>query len=120
MDPKGQGQRRLPIAGEAPAKRLPTPDWALPDRKLFLPTQPEDLKARGIDQLDVVLVAGDSYIDHPSFGMALIGRLLESEGLTVGVIAQPDISSPHDLRRLGCPKLFFGITSGALDSMLAN
>ncbi|HXK56669.1 MAG TPA: YgiQ family radical SAM protein, partial [Gammaproteobacteria bacterium] len=72
----------------------------------------------GWDSCDVIIVSGDAYVDHPSFGMALIGRLLESQGFRVGIIAQPDWQSAEAFRRLGRPNLFFGITAGNMDSMV--
>ncbi len=84
----------------------------------FLPTSRAEMEALGWDECDVVLVTGDAYIDHPSFGMALIGRLLEAQGFRVGIIAQPDWTSADDFRRLGKPKLYFGITAGNMDSMV--
>jgi uncharacterized radical SAM protein YgiQ len=76
------------------------------------------MAARGWRDLDVLLVTGDAYIDHPSFGAAVIGRVLEARGYRVGVVAQPDWRSPADVARLGKPRLFVGITSGAMDSMV--
>jgi uncharacterized radical SAM protein YgiQ len=84
----------------------------------FLPMSRAEMDARGWDACDIVLVTGDAYIDHPSFGMALVGRLLEAQGFRVGIIAQPDWRSAADFRRLGQPKLFFGITAGNMDSMV--
>ena len=84
----------------------------------FLVTTQEEIAALGWDELDVILVTGDAYVDHPSFGTAVIGRVLEAEGYKVGVIAQPDLSSDADLLRLGRPRLFFGISSGNMDSMV--
>ena len=84
----------------------------------FLPMSRADMDALGWDSCDIVLVTGDAYIDHPSFGMALIGRLLEAQGFRVGIIAQPDWKSPADFRRLGKPNLYFGITAGNMDSMV--
>jgi uncharacterized radical SAM protein YgiQ len=86
----------------------------------FLPVSQSDLNRRGWDRLDVILITGDAYVDHPAYGTALIGRALEARGLRVGVIAQPDWRSPEDFKRLGQPRLFFGITSGNVDSMVAN
>jgi len=86
----------------------------------FLPTTPEELAERGWDALDVVLISGDSYIDSPFIGAAVIGRVLESAGFRVGIIAQPDIASPADITRLGEPRLFWGVTGGSVDSMVAN
>ncbi len=87
---------------------------------LFLPTTPEELRQRGWDQLDVILVTGDSYIDSPFMGTAVIGRVLEKEGYRVGIIAQPDIHLPDDITRLGEPRLFWGVSGGSLDSLVAN
>jgi uncharacterized radical SAM protein YgiQ len=85
---------------------------------MFLPTTEEEIKARNLKSLDVILVTGDAYVDHPSFGVALLGRLLEARGYKVGIIAQPE--GPEDIKRLGRPNLFFGVTSGNVDSMVAN
>jgi hypothetical protein len=74
--------------------------------------------ALGWDECDIILVTGDAYIDHPSFGMALVGRLLEAQGFRVGIISQPDWQSAEDSSALGKPKLFFGITAGNMDSMV--
>ena len=76
--------------------------------------------ARGWDGIDVLLVTGDAYVDHPAFGAALIGRVLEAEGLRVGIVAQPDWRSPEALAAMGRPRLFCGVTAGNLDSMVAN
>lgn len=76
------------------------------------------MDALGWDACDVILVTGDAYIDHPSFGMAIIGRFLEAQGFRVGIISQPDWRSPQAFRTLGRPKLYFGITSGNMDSMV--
>jgi len=84
----------------------------------FLPMSRAEMEARGWDSCDVVLVTGDAYIDHPSFGMALVGRLLEAQGFRVGIIAQPDWQSAEPFRRLGRPNLFFGVTAGNMDSMV--
>jgi uncharacterized radical SAM protein YgiQ len=84
----------------------------------FLPMSRAEMDALGWDACDVVLVTGDAYVDHPSFGMAVIGRVLEAQGFRVGIIAQPDWSSAEDFRRLGRPTLFFGVTGGNMDSMV--
>jgi len=86
----------------------------------MLPMSRAEMQARGWDCLDVLLVSGDAYVDHPSFGTAVIGRLLESLGYRVGVIAQPDWRGVADFQTLGRPRLFAGITSGNVDSMVAN
>jgi len=84
----------------------------------FLPMSRAEMDALGWDSCDVILVTGDAYVDHPSFGMAIVGRLLEAQGFRVGIIAQPDWSSAEDFARLGAPNLFFGITAGNMDSMV--
>jgi uncharacterized radical SAM protein YgiQ len=84
----------------------------------FMPISKEDLKARGIEQLDFIIVSGDAYVDHPSFGTAIIGRTLESEGYTVGIIPQPDWRSNEDFSKLGRPRLAFLVNSGNIDSMV--
>ncbi|MBI9017046.1 MAG: YgiQ family radical SAM protein [Phycisphaerae bacterium] len=86
----------------------------------FLVTSAIDMKKRKIDQLDIIFITADAYIDHPSFGVALLGRYLEHLGYKVGVIAQPDWKSADDFGKLGSPRLFWGITSGAVDSRLNN
>ncbi len=85
-------------------------------KNAFPPVSREDMRARGIDQLDFIFVSGDAYIDHPSFGAAIITRLLESRGYTVGIIAQPDWHGVEPFRALGKPKLAFLISSGNIDS----
>jgi len=84
----------------------------------FLPITPDEVKHYGWDRPDIVLITGDAYVDHPSFGIALIGRLLESEGYRVAILAQPDWRSVEPFRALGKPRLFWGITSGCIDSRL--
>ena len=86
--------------------------------KQFLPISMNDLKDRNISQLDFIIITGDAYIDHPSFGTAIIGRTLENEGFTVGIIAQPNWDSVDDFRKLGKPKYGFLINSGNIDSMV--
>ena len=95
-----------------------------PDRSVrpkaapFLPMSRAEMDRLGWDQCDVIVVTGDAYVDHPSFGMAIIGRLLESQGLRVGIIAQPDWSSAEPFKILGKPRLFWGVTGGYMDSMV--
>lgn len=84
----------------------------------FLPMSKKEMDALGWDACDIILVSGDAYIDHPSFGVALIGRVLEAQGFRVGIIAQPDWKSAQAFRILGKPKLYFGVTSGNMDSMV--
>ncbi|MDB5857068.1 MAG: YgiQ family radical protein [Ramlibacter sp.] len=84
----------------------------------FLPMNRQEMEALGWDSCDVVLVTGDAYVDHPSFGMAVIGRVLEAQGFRVGIIAQPDWQSAEPFRALGKPNLFWGVTAGNMDSMI--
>ena len=84
----------------------------------FLPTTRAEMDELGWDSCDIIIVTGDAYIDHPSFGMALVGRLYEAQGYRVGIIAQPDWTSVDAFRELGEPNLFFGVTSGNMDSMI--
>ncbi|UFS68716.1 YgiQ family radical SAM protein [Geomonas sp. RF6] len=86
----------------------------------FLPMTAEEARKRGWNELDVVFVTGDAYVDHPSFGVPLLARLLESKGLRVGIIAQPDWRSKEPFMALGRPRLFFAVAAGAMDSMVAH
>ncbi|BAZ97987.1 YgiQ family radical SAM protein [Dehalococcoides mccartyi] len=87
---------------------------------MFLPTTPQELAKLGWDRPDIILVTGDSYIDSPFIGSALIGKVLSRAGYRVAIIAQPDIHSNTDICRLGEPRLFWGVTAGSVDSMVAN
>jgi uncharacterized radical SAM protein YgiQ len=106
-------------AGSPPAvlPRANSPS-ANPPPAEFLPTTRAEMQALGWQQCDVIIVTGDAYVDHPSFGMAIIGRVLEARGFKVGIIAQPDWRSARDFARLGEPRLFFGVTGGNMDSMV--
>ena len=84
----------------------------------FLPMSRQEMDQLGWDSCDVIIVCGDAYVDHPSFGMAVIGRLLESQGYRVGIIAQPDWTSKEDFQKLGKPNLFFAVSAGNMDSMI--
>ncbi|MDH4391510.1 MAG: YgiQ family radical SAM protein [Aquabacterium sp.] len=84
----------------------------------FLPTNRAEMDALGWDSCDVVIVTGDAYVDHPSFGMAVVGRVLEAQGFRVGIIAQPDWHSAAPFAALGAPNLFFGVAAGNMDSMI--
>ncbi|MHC1696695.1 MAG: YgiQ family radical SAM protein [Geobacteraceae bacterium] len=86
----------------------------------FLPITREEVRQRGWSELDVIFVSGDAYIDHPSFGIPLLARLLESSGFRVGIIPQPDWRTKESFMVLGCPKLFFAVSAGAMDSMVAH
>lgn len=98
----------------APLVPLKTPTA----RAAFLPTTRADLDARGWDQVDIVIVSGDAYVDHPAFGPPLIARFLEGRGFRVGLIPQPDWQSAQAFKALGKPRLFFGVAAGNMDSML--
>ena len=95
-------------------KRIP------PDRSLFLPVSPEDVRARGWSEVDFVYVTGDAYVDHPSFGVAIISRVLEADGFRVAILSQPDYKSTADFTRFGRPRLGFLVTAGNIDSMVAH
>ncbi len=87
--------------------------------KRFLPTSAKEAKEAGIERFDVILFTGDAYVDHPSFGAAVIARILEAEGYTVAVVPQPNWRDDlRDFRKLGAPRLFFGVTAGNMDSMV--
>ena len=86
----------------------------------FLPISKADMQERGIDTLDFICITGDSYVDHPSFGISIISRMIEDQGFTVGIIAQPDWHSDRDFTKLGRPKYAFLITAGNIDSMVAH
>ncbi len=87
----------------------------------WLPTTNKEVKIRGWDALDVILFSGDAYVDHPSFGPAVIGRILESYGLRVAIVPQPNVNDNlQDFVKMGKPKLFFGVTGGCMDPMLSN
>jgi len=84
----------------------------------FLPMSRDEMQQLGWDSCDIIIVTGDAYVDHPSFGMAVIGRMLENQGFRVGIIAQPDWQSADPFKVLGKPNLFFGVTAGNMDSMI--
>jgi uncharacterized radical SAM protein YgiQ len=96
---------------------LPAPAARRPPAP-FLPMSRAEMEQLGWDQCDIIIVTGDAYVDHPSFGMAVIGRVLEAQGFRVGIIAQPDWHSAAPFRALGRPRLFFGVTAGNMDSMV--
>ena len=89
------------------------------DLKLYLPTTKKEMQLRGWDEVDVILFSGDAYVDHPAFGAAVIGRVLENAGYRVAIVPQPDWRGDHrDFTKLGRPRLFFGVTAGSMDSMV--
>ncbi len=96
----------------------PVPAAAGSKPAAYLPTSGEEMAALGWSACDIIIVTGDAYVDHPSFGMAIIGRVLEAQGFKVGIIAQPDWHSTRDFAALGAPRLFFGVTGGNMDSMV--
>ena len=121
--------QRPPRRGGPPRGHSPAParsgggGRACPPREAGpapLPVSREEMDRLGWEALDVLLVTGDAYVDHPSFGAALIGRWLQAHGYRVGIVAQPRWDTPEDFLRLGRPRLFAGVTAGALDSMLAH
>src|SRR5687768_13950833 len=83
-----------------------------------LPMSAEEARERGWDEIDIVFVTGDAYIDHPSFAMAILGRVLEAGGFRVGIVSQPDWRNCEAWRRFGKPRLFFAISGGNMDSMI--
>ena len=108
-------------APPAPPKAITSyrPFWAKRlGRAPFLPMNRAEMDQLGWDSCDIVIVTGDAYVDHPSFGMAVIGRVLESQGFRVGIIAQPDWQSADPFKVLGKPNLFFGVAAGNMDSMI--
>ena len=89
------------------------------DTTRWLPTTKKEVEMQGWGELDVILISGDAYVDHPAFGPAVIGRIIESEGYRVAIIPQPNWQDDlRDFRKLGKPKYFFGVTSGCMDSMV--
>src|SRR3954469_6942308 len=99
----------LRVPSRTPARRPQSP---------FLPTTRAEMEARGWKELDILIVTGDAYVDHPAFGPILIARFLEGRGYKVGVIAQRKWASPADIARMGAPRLYVGVSAGNLDSML--
>src|SRR5438094_9498306 len=100
------------------ASRLSLPMWTERYASPPLPMSRAEMEARGWDSVDVVLVTGDAYVDHPSFAMAILGRALEACGFTVAILAQPDWKSADAWRALGRPRLFYGVSAGNMDSMI--
>lgn len=104
---------------ETSAKSKPTETFPLKPRELFLPTSKDEMERLGWDQADVILFSGDAYIDHPSFGAAVIGRTLQAAGYRVAIVPQPNWRDDlRDFKKLGKPRLFFGVSAGAMDSMV--
>ncbi|HUT29087.1 MAG TPA: YgiQ family radical SAM protein [Sedimentisphaerales bacterium] len=99
---------------------MPISEKPIKDTGLFLPATAEEMRDMGWPQPDIILITGDAYVDHPSFGVALIGRWLQKHGYRVAILSQPDWQSVDAFRGLGQPRLFWGITSGSIDSRLNN
>ena len=110
-------KRRVEETASRHASRAHVPQGDIP-RERFLPVSRADMEARGIRQLDFVYVTGDAYVDHPSFGAAIISRVLEAHGYSVGIIAQPDWKNPESVTVLGRPRLGFLVSAGNMDSMV--
>ena len=92
-------------------QRRPVTDW--------LPITKKEVDLRGWGELDVILISGDAYVDHPAFGAAVIGRIIESEGFKIAIVPQPNWQDDlRDFKKMGRPRLFFGVTSGCMDSMV--
>src|SRR5690554_2444104 len=89
-------------------------------RDQFMVISKDDMSNRGWEELDFIIISGDAYVDHPSFGTAIIGRVLEDAGFKVGIIAQPDWHTKADFMKLGKPRLAFLVTAGNMDSMVSN
>ncbi|MBV9945233.1 MAG: hypothetical protein JOZ69_00105, partial [Myxococcales bacterium] len=106
-----------PVGAGHWASRTPA---GLPEASACLPTTRVEMEARGWDELDVLIVTGDAYVDHPAFGPVLVARFLEGRGYRVGIVAQPRWTTPEDVGRMGRPRLFVGISAGNLDSMLSR
>ena len=87
---------------------------------MFLPISQKDMKERGIEVLDFIIVTGDAYVDHPTFGTAIISRVLEKEGYTVGIISQPNWKNDAEFKKLGVPRFGFMVNAGNIDSMVAH
>src|SRR5262245_27921566 len=111
-------KNRPPMGKNAPAARLSLPLWAERHAAPPLPMTRREMDARGWDSVDLVFVTGDAYVDHPSFAMAILGRVLEAEGFRVAILAQPDWRSCEPWRQFGRPRPFFGISAGNMDSLI--
>src|SRR5438874_3708917 len=107
-----------PTGKNAPAARLSLPLWTERHAAPPLPMTRQEMQARGWEGVDVVFVTGDAYVDHPSFAMAILGRVLEAEGFRVAILAQPDWRSCAPWRQFGQPRLFFGVSAGNMDSLI--
>src|SRR6188768_913364 len=116
----GCGSRSEPRLQDVPSPWSAAPSTATrtPGLSDPLPMSMDEANRRGWDELDVVIITGDAYIDHPSFAMAILGRVLEAAGFRVGIVSQPDWRKVDEWRRFGRPRLFYGISAGNMDSMI--
>ena len=108
---------KKPFAASDLLAQLPVGRVPLAERRA-LPMSRQEMEERGWDEIDVVFVTGDAYIDHPSFAMAILSRVLEAGGYRVGIVSQPDWEKPDDWQRFGRPRLFYAISAGNMDSMI--
>src|SRR5262245_58117751 len=111
-------KNRPPMGKNAPAARLSLPLWAERHAAPPLPMTRREMDARGWDSVDLVFVTGDAYVDHPSFAMAILGRVLEAQGYRVAILAQPEWKSAEAWREFGAPRLFYAVSAGNMDSMI--
>ena len=114
---KRGGKAQATVARTKHSQATPARPWR-PGRDKFLPVSRADMDARGWDQCDFVYICGDAYVDHPSFGMAIISRVLDAHGYKVGIICQPDWTDPASITVLGEPRLGFLVSAGNMDSMV--
>ena len=114
---KRGGKAQATVARTKHSQATPARPWR-PGRDKFLPVSRADMDARGWDQCDFVYICGDAYVDHPSFGMAIISRVLDAHGYKVGIICQPDWTDPASITVLGEPRLSFLVSAGNMDSMV--
>ena len=114
---KRGGKAQATVARTKHSQATPVRPWR-PSRDKFLPVSRADMDARGWDQCDFVYICGDAYVDHPSFGMAIISRVLDAHGYKVGIICQPDWTDPASITVLGEPRLGFLVSAGNMDSMV--
>lgn len=114
---KRGGKAQATVARAKHSQATPARPWR-PGRDKFLPVSRADMDARGWDQCDFIYICGDAYVDHPSFGMAIISRVLDAHGYKVGIICQPDWTDPASISVLGEPRLGFLVSAGNMDSMV--
>ena len=117
---RSAAQQNSVWADPADAANSPATDKGALRQPRFVPMSAEEMRALGWDQLDVLLINGDAYVDHPSFGNVLLARWLIRHGFRTGIVAQPNWEAPDDLLVMGRPRLFAGVSAGALDSLLAH